>query len=75
VGGGGGGSFVVLNNKSRICYVFPRFSSRFIPDPGKQTGHSFSGALLRGVTVIGGHLQSEIASMRYASCFRIVALI
>jgi hypothetical protein len=72
-----GGSSVVLNYKRRICHVFPRFTSRFIPEPGKQTGHSFSGALLSGVTVIGGHPQSEIAFRVVnwnACCFRIDAL-
>ncbi len=55
---------MVLNNKRRICHVFPRFTSRFIPEPGKQTGHSLSGALLSEVTVRGGHPQSEIAFRR-----------
>jgi hypothetical protein len=69
---------VVLNYKRRICHVFPRFTSRFIPEPGKQTGHSFSGALLCGVTVIGGHFHVRdciCVVYWYASCFRIDALI
>ncbi len=64
---------MVLNYKRRICHVFPRFFSTFIPEPGKQTGHSFSGALLCGVTVRGGHLQSEIAFCVLVTCVPVVS--